>query len=69
MPAGFVITFLYRATGPASMGVLAYAFGTFLGETMLPIDHAPGPSLADPGLSPDLRPRRHLGHFPGECRK
>ena len=48
MPAGFLITFLYWATGPASMGVLAYAFGTFLGQAMLPIDHALGASLLTP---------------------
>ena len=37
MPAGFLITFVYWVTGPASMGVLGYAFGTFLGQAMTPI--------------------------------
>lgn len=48
MPAGFLSTFLYWVTGPASMGVLAYAFGTFLSQAVLPIDHALGAALATP---------------------
>ena len=45
MPAGFLITFLYWVTGPASMGVLGFAFGTFLGQALLPINHALGQAL------------------------
>jgi amino acid transporter len=37
LPAGFLITFTYWATGPAGTGFLAYAFGTFFGNAMLPI--------------------------------
>jgi basic amino acid/polyamine antiporter, APA family len=42
LPAGFLITFTYWATGPAGAGFLAYAFGTFLGNAMLPIAPALG---------------------------
>lgn len=45
MPAGFLITFVYWATGPASMGVLGYAFGTFLGQAMTPLVPALGAFL------------------------
>lgn len=48
MPAGFLVTFLYWATGPASMGVLGFAFGTFLGQAMLPISPALGAVLLTP---------------------
>jgi APA family basic amino acid/polyamine antiporter len=42
LPAGFLITFVYWATGPAGLGFLGYAFGTFLGNAMLPISPALG---------------------------
>jgi basic amino acid/polyamine antiporter, APA family len=42
LPAGFLITFTYWATGPAGLGFLGYAFGTFLGQAMLPISPALG---------------------------
>jgi APA family basic amino acid/polyamine antiporter len=42
LPAGFLITFVYWATGPAGAGFLAYAFGTFLGNAMLPLSPAFG---------------------------
>lgn len=45
MPAGFLITFVYWVTGPASMGVLGYAFGTFLGQAMMPINAVFGAAL------------------------
>ncbi|HTW69610.1 MAG TPA: APC family permease [Acetobacteraceae bacterium] len=48
MPAGFLITFVYWVTGPASMGVLGYAFGTFLGQAVMPISHAAGAALLTP---------------------
>jgi basic amino acid/polyamine antiporter, APA family len=52
LPVGFLITFTYWATGPAGLGFLAYAFGTFLGNAMLP-------------LSPDLGHflLSHTGHL------
>jgi amino acid transporter len=37
LPAGFLITFTYWASGPAGMGFLAYAFGNFLGSAVVPI--------------------------------
>ncbi|HEY3912699.1 MAG TPA: APC family permease [Stellaceae bacterium] len=37
LPAGFLITFVYWATGSAGGGFLVYAFGTFLGNAMLPL--------------------------------
>jgi basic amino acid/polyamine antiporter, APA family len=42
LPTGFLITFVYWATGPAGAGFLAYAFGTFLGNAMLPLSPAFG---------------------------
>jgi amino acid transporter len=45
MPAGFLITFVYWATGPAGMGVLAYAFGNFLGQAMMPLSAVAGHAL------------------------
>jgi amino acid transporter len=42
LPAGFLITFVYWATGPAGAGFLAYAFGTFLGNAMLSLNPACG---------------------------
>lgn len=48
MPAGFLVTFLYWATGPASCGVLGYAFGTFLGQALLPISPDLGAALLTP---------------------
>ena len=48
MPAGFLITFVYWATGPAGMGVLGFAFGTFLGQAMIPINAAAGAALLSP---------------------
>jgi len=45
MPTGFLVTFLYWVTGPASMGVLGFAFGTFLGQAMVPISPAAGAAL------------------------
>jgi APA family basic amino acid/polyamine antiporter len=42
LPTGFLITFVYWATGPAGGGFLAYAFGTFLGNAMLPLSPAFG---------------------------
>ncbi len=42
LPAGFLITFTYWATGPAGLGFLGFAFGTFLGQAMLPISPALG---------------------------
>jgi basic amino acid/polyamine antiporter, APA family len=52
LPAGFLITFVYWATGPAGGGFLAYAFGTFLGNAMLPLS----PTLGHFLLS-------HTGHL------
>jgi amino acid transporter len=48
MPAGFLITFVYWATGPAGMGVLAYAFGNFLGQAVMPVSPALGAALLSP---------------------
>ena len=48
MPAGFLITFVYWATGPASMGVLGYAFGTFLGQALSPLLPAVGAWVLSP---------------------
>ncbi|HJU20234.1 MAG TPA: APC family permease [Stellaceae bacterium] len=48
LPAGFLITFVYWATGPAGMGVLGYAFGTFLGTAIVPINPAFGHALLSP---------------------
>ena len=48
LPAGFLITFVYWATGPAGMGVLGYAFGNFLGQAMIPISPALGHALLSP---------------------
>jgi len=42
LPVGFLVTFVYWATGPAGAGFLAYAFGTFLGNAMLPLSPAFG---------------------------
>jgi APA family basic amino acid/polyamine antiporter len=52
LPAGFLITFVYWATGPAGGGFLAYAFGTFLGNAMLPLSPALGHFLLS-----------HIGHL------
>src|SRR5579875_929265 len=49
LPAGFLITFTYWATGPAAGGFLAYAFGTFLGNAMLPLNPAFGHFLLSHG--------------------
>lgn len=50
LPAGFLITFVYWATGPAATGFLAFAFGTFLGNAMLPLSPALGHFLlSQPG--------------------
>jgi APA family basic amino acid/polyamine antiporter len=49
LPAGFLITFTYWATGPAGGGFLAYAFGTFLGNAMLPLSPAFGHFLLSHG--------------------
>src|SRR6185312_6880324 len=37
MPAGFLTAFLFWVSGPAAMGVLGYAFVTFLGQGVAPI--------------------------------
>lgn len=42
LSAGVLITFVYWATGPAGGGFLAYGFGTFLGNAMLPLSLAVG---------------------------
>ncbi len=43
VPAGFLVTFVWWATGPAGAGVLAFAFGTFLGQAVLRLQ--PGASV------------------------
>jgi len=40
LPAGIRVTVVYWAIGPAGAGFLAYAFGTFLGNAMLPLSPA-----------------------------
>ena len=51
LPARFLITFFYRATGPAGLGFLGYAF-IFLGQAVLPISPALGHFLLS-----------HIGHL------
>ena len=48
VPAGFLVTFLWWATGPAGAGVLAFAFGTFLGQAVLGLSPALGAALLSP---------------------
>jgi len=48
VPAGFLVTFLWWATGPAGAGVLAFAFGTFLGQAVLGFSPAAGAALLSP---------------------
>ena len=52
MPAGFLTAFLFWVSGPAAMGVLGYAFVTFLGQGIAPLSAA----LSDLLLS-------HPGHL------
>lgn len=40
MPAGFLTAFLFWVSGPAAMGVLGYAFVTFLGQGLAPMNAA-----------------------------
>ncbi len=40
MPAGFLTAFLFWVSGPAAMGVLGYAFVTFLGQGIAPMSSA-----------------------------
>ncbi|HXC90910.1 MAG TPA: APC family permease [Stellaceae bacterium] len=49
VPIGFLVTFLWWATGPAGAGVLAFAFGTFLGQAVLGLSPALGAALLSPG--------------------
>ena len=52
VPVGFLVTFLWWATGPAGAGVLAFAFGTFLGQAVLGFSPALGAALLSPaGIS------------------
>ena len=69
MPAGFLITFIYWATGPAGLGVLGYAFGTFLGQAMLPISPALGHFLLSHDRASDLRAGGDLDHLRGQRRR
>jgi basic amino acid/polyamine antiporter, APA family len=48
VPAGFLVTFVWWATGPAGAGVLAFAFGTFLGQAVLGLSPALGHTLLSP---------------------
>ena len=48
VPTGFLVTFLWWATGPAGAGVLAFAFGTFLGQAVLGLNPALGTALLSP---------------------
>jgi basic amino acid/polyamine antiporter, APA family len=48
VPAGFLITFVWWATGPAGAGVLAFAFGTFLGQALIGFSPAAGAALLSP---------------------
>lgn len=48
MPFGFLITWVWWATGPASAGVLSYAFGTFLGQSIIGFDPSAGAALLTP---------------------
>ncbi len=48
VPIGFLVTFLWWATGPAGAGVLAFAFGTFFGQAVLGLSPALGAALLSP---------------------
>ena len=48
VPAGFLVTFVWWATGPAGAGVLAFAFGTFLGQAVVGFAPALGAALLTP---------------------
>jgi amino acid transporter len=48
VPAGFLITFVWWATGPAGAGVLAFAFGSFLGQAMIGFSPALGAAMLTP---------------------
>jgi amino acid transporter len=48
VPAGFLVTFTWWATGPAGAGVLAFAFGTFLGQSVVGFAPSVGAALLSP---------------------
>ncbi len=48
VPAGFLITFVWWATGPAGAGVLAFAFGSFLGQAVVGFSPALGAAMLTP---------------------
>jgi amino acid transporter len=48
VPAGFLITFVWWATGPAGAGVLAFAFGSFLGQAVITFSPGLGAAMLTP---------------------
>lgn len=48
LPAGFLITFVWWATGPAGAGVLAFAFGSFLGQAVVSFSPGLGAAMLTP---------------------
>jgi amino acid transporter len=48
VPAGFLITFVWWVTGPAAGGVLAFAFGSFLGQAVVGVSPALGAAMLTP---------------------
>ncbi len=48
VPAGFLVTFVWWATGPAGAGVLAFAFGSFLGQAVVGFSPALGAAMLTP---------------------
>jgi amino acid transporter len=48
VPAGFLVTFVWWATGPAGAGVLAFAFGSFLGQAVVSFSPGLGAAMLTP---------------------
>jgi amino acid transporter len=48
VPAGFLVTFVWWATGPAGAGVLAFAFGSFLGQAVVSFNPGLGAAMLTP---------------------
>ena len=64
VPAGFLVTFMWWATGPAGAGVLAFAFGTFFGQTVLGISPAAGAALLTRGRAATASARTRCASRP-----